>query len=635
MRAWLAGTGLLLALILAAAWFLTMGGERPRFGKGDLLVCVNGGGTVELSWPEAVSPAVYQLEVRCGETEYEQYCSRPSAQVSGVREGEELRVRVRAVTEGKDLFGKPRQTGSWKTLKAKVVLPEDLPAPEVIGSVGSGQVSLSWTGDGELYAVFKTYELFAPETASSVLVASTDLKELSVPLEGEAGTALRRFTVRSGWRRRGFVLCGPASSPVTIGREDLPGSGQLSLAYQETASRMYVLEWNGIRCGRFEVQRQEGDGWRTVARLLPEEHMSYDTGRLRSGSCNRFRVAAIDEDGSEIEAEEVSFYASISPLYSTVWPIQDLSLRENPGAGTRLASIPGGTALCVLAEEGDWFRVRYREEYGWVDSRFCMINLPEYVGDHCAYDITNSYRSLFAAHNASIREITGQVISGFEDIRTAEGDFLVPYLYPCAKKLLTAAQAAQADGLRLKIYEAFRPQQATRFLYDTTQAQQNDPVRTEDGRQTTLLKLMTDNGRFSLGSFLARTISAHNRGIALDLTLEAADSGEELEMQSSIHDLSWYAATDRDNLNAKLLAGYMTAVGMNGLSSEWWHFQDDDTRRAIGLNSSLYTGVSPEGWTQDDAGWRYRGEDGSFLRNTTAAIDGRPYTFDAGGYAVG
>lgn len=106
-------------------------------------------------------------------------------------------------------------------------------------------------------------------------------------------------------------------------------------------------------------------------------------------------------------------------------------------------------------------------------------------------------------------------------------------------------------------------------------------------------------------------------------------------MQSAIHDLSWYAATDRNNLNAKLLAGYMTAVGMNGLSSEWWHFQDDDTRRAIGLNSSLYTGVSPEGWTQDDAGWRYRGEDGSFLRNTTAAIDGRPYTFDAGGYAAG
>lgn len=633
VKAWLAGGGVLLALALAAAFFFTMAGERPRFGKGDLLVCVNEEGTVDLFWPEAAPPAVYQLEIRCGELQYEQYSSRPSAQVSGVREGEKLHVRVRAVTEGTDLFGRPRQTVGWKTLKASADLSGELPSPEVIGAVKSGQVSLSWSGDGDLYEVFKTYELFAPETANSVPVASTTGRDLSVPLEGEAGTALRHFTVRSGWRRRGFILCGPASSPVTISREDLPSSGQLSLSYQEADSRMYVLEWHGVRCDHFEVQRRQGDGWQTAARLLPAEHMRYDAGRLRSGSYNRFRVVARNADGTEAEAEEISFYASVSPLYSTVWPIQDLTLRENPGSGERLAPIPGGTALCVLAEEGNWFRVRYREEYGWVDSRFCMINLPEYVGDHCGYDITNSYSSLFAAHNASIQKITGQVIPGFENILTADGDFLVPYLYPCAKKLLTAAQAAQADGFRLKIYEAFRPQQATRFCYDTTQAQQNDPVRTEDGRQTTLLRLMTDNGRFGLGSFLARTISAHNRGIALDLTLE--ENGGELEMQSVIHDLSWYAATDRNNLNAKLLAGYMRAVGMNGLSSEWWHFQDDATRSAIGLNTSLYTGVSSEGWTQDDGGWRYRGKDGSFLRNTTATVDGRPYTFDAEGYAAG
>ena len=73
-------------------------------------------------------------------------------------------------------------------------------------------------------------------------------------------------------------------------------------------------------------------------------------------------------------------------------------------------------------------------------------------------------------------------------------------------------------------------------------------------------------------------------------------------MQSGMHDLSWYSETYLNNLNAKLLEGYMKAVGMNGLSSEWWHFQDDATRKAIGLNSSLEKGVSPEGWTQDDGG---------------------------------
>ena len=365
--------------------------------------------------------------------------------------------------------------------------------------------------------------------------------------------------------------------------------------------------------------------------------MRYDAGRLGSGSWNRFRIAAVNGDGTELQAGEASFWASVSPLYSTAWPIQTLPLYENPGKGDRLASVPGGTALCVLAEEGDWFRVRYGEEYGWVDSRFCMINLPEYIGDHCSYDITNSYDSLFAVHGSPIQAVTHGTLPGYENVRLEDGTFLVPYLYPSAKKLLTAVRAAEADGLRLKIYEAFRPQRATRYSYDETEKQLNRPALTESGGQVgmTLSKLMTDNGRFHLGSFLARTISSHNRGIALDLTLEKIDGGGELEMQSGMHDLSWYSETYLNNLNAKLLAGYMTAVGMNGLNSEWWHFQDDDTRKAIGLNSSLEQGVSPQGWTQDDGGWRYRKADGSFARDTALTIDGRAYTFDKAGYAAG
>ena len=630
VRAWLAGAAL--AALALAACVLTLGGGRPEFEKGNLLVCADGGGAVELYWPKTSGSALYQVDISYGEVYDARYCSLPSLQLSGVPEGAELQIRVRAVADGETLFEKPRQVKSWKTLRASLVLPEDgsLAAPVVSSSGPSG--SLSWTGEGEVFQIFRGYAPVTPGAASGVPVAA--VSERSWTLPEEEGASFQQFTVRAGWKKKGFILCGPAAAPAAAGGKDLP-NGPLSLTYQETAPRMYSLEWNGTQCQSFQIQAWREGGWETVARMLPEARMRYDTGRLRSGSYQRFRVAAIDSSGQDSgPKEEVSFYTSISPLYSTIWPIQDLSLYENPGSGTRLASIPGGTALCVLAEEGDWFRVRYKDEYGWVDSRFCMIDLPEYLGDYCDYDITNSYRSLFAAHNAAIKQITGQVVSGFEDIRTADGDFLVPYLYPCAKKLLTAAQNARADGFQLKIYEAFRPQQATRFLYDTTQAQRNDPVRTEDGRQTTLLKLMTDNGRFSLGSFLARTISAHNRGIALDLTLEKLDSGEELEMQSAIHDLSWYAATDRNNLNAELLAGYMTGVGMNGLSSEWWHFQDDNTKAAIGLNSTLYKGVSAEGWKQDDAGWRYRGRDGGYLQNTTATIDGRLYTFDYNGYAA-
>ena len=143
---------------------------------------------------------------------------------------------------------------------------------------------------------------------------------------------------------------------------------------------------------------------------------------------------------------------------------------------------------------------------------------------------------------------------------------------------------------------------------------------------------MTNNGRFGLGSFLARVVSAHNRGIALDLTLEKINSGEELEMQSAIHDLSWYSAAYLNNDNAKLLEKYMTATGMRGLSSEWWHFQDDETREAIGLTSYLFKGVNMGGWTRDDQGWRYRNEDGGILKGTSFTADGKRYTADQDGY---
>ena len=629
IRAWTAAGIALLALLLAA-FFLTRGSGRPRFEEGDLLVCLNGDGAVELYWPQtSTPPALYETEISCGETRETRRSAVPALKLSGLPAGEELTVRVRAVADRKGLFGKPRHVTSWKSFRAKLVLPEAPEAPEVTALPGDGGTLLRWTGEGEVFQVFRTGDTVTPATPGGVPLALTGEGELTVPSEEGA-----RLTVRAGWKRRGFLLFGPAASPARAGDPNLPSGGRLNLTYQETSPRVFALAWEGTQCLYFAVQRWDGGDWETLVRLPPEEHMRYDAGRLGSGSYNRFRVAAVNQNGEQDQAEEVSLWASVSPLYGTVWPIQDLTLYEDPGGQGRLASVPGGTALCVLAEAGDWFRVRHGEEYGWVDSRFCMINLPEYVGDYCSYDITNSYDSLFAVHGSPIREVTHQVLPGYEDVRTEDGGFLAPYLYPCAKKLLTAAQAAQADGLRLKIYEAFRPQRATRFSYDTTEKQLRDPALRENGDRVgmTLSGLMTDNGRFNLGSFLARTISSHNRGIALDLTLEKLDGSGELEMQSVIHDLSWYSETYLNNLNAKLLEGYMTGVGMTGLSSEWWHFQDDATRKAIGLNSSLYEGVSLQGWTQDDGGWRYRTAGGEYLRSTTRTIDGKTYTFDAKGY---
>ena len=166
--AWGAAIAAALALALAAGLLLSQSGGRPGFEKGELLVCANGGGDVELYWPKTTAPsALYRLEVRCGDFHSESYASRPAARFSGLPAGEKLEVRVWAAADGKDVFGNPKKVKSRKTFKAGVILPEDLEAPAVTGSLEEGAAVLRWTGAGEVYQVFKANELHTPGAANS------------------------------------------------------------------------------------------------------------------------------------------------------------------------------------------------------------------------------------------------------------------------------------------------------------------------------------------------------------------------------------------------------------------------------------------------------------------------------------
>ena len=141
---------------------------------------------------------------------------------------------------------------------------------------------------------------------------------------------------------------------------------------------------------------------------------------------------------------------------------------------------------------------------------------------------------------------------------------------------------------------------------------------------------MTD-GRYDLANFLAAGGSTHNLGIAMDLTLVDLETGEELKMQTRMHDLSWYSELQQNNQNAGLLAIIMDAAGFGGLRSEWWHFQDNDARENLGLTNFMEPGVSCRCWMFDGESWRYRQEDGTYITDQTATIDGKDYTFDAEG----
>ena len=765
----------LLALLLllgafAAAYFITPNSARPLLEEGDVLVSPQQDGAVSLSWPEAGEQAAYLLYLCSGEEKNYSFAGQfeeNRALLSGITLDEPLHLRIQAVAFGKNLLGMTREMLSQNIIEVSV-LPQTLPSrPKVTGEPHEDKtLSLSWTaGAGCDYQVCSVDS--GQYTPLTNVTAANGTAVVHFGAEGDMDMpsydAPARVSVRPAFHGEGYILFGDYSMPVTVDRESLLGN-ELSLEFQETGERLYTLRWNETKGDYYEIQEWDGEysQWETLVRIDRTDELVYETGRLGSGTDHRYRVAAYDQEAAEsfavpenngfsAEPDEISFRASVSPLYATIWPIMDLKLFDNTSQSNTLATVPGGTALCVLEESGNWFYVRYKDSYGYIDNRFCMINLPEYVGDACSYNITNSYRSIFKVHEYPIENITWQVIQGFENIQIAEGEYLVPYLYPSSKKLLAAAEAAEADGYRLKIYEAYRPNEATRFLYDTTLTLLDNPVppldeagrvidpRTglsmdpetgflihpengtlidpatipdpepepedeepdaptdgeppaeggaaptgesqesgegEDGPSLppedepllpgevaepnesstgtggsdegeleeednpttstpenviTLGQIMTD-GRFKISSFLAAATSAHNRGIALDLTLETLD-GEELAMQAPIHDLSWHAATYLNNDNAKLLEHYMKGVaGLNGLTSEWWHFQDDATRNAIKLNTYLYKGVSAEGWVKDDTGWRYRRPDGSFHRGSSVTVDGKTYSLDGNGY---
>ena len=159
-----------------------------------------------------------------------------------------------------------------------------------------------------------------------------------------------------------------------------------------------------------------------------------------------------------------------------------------------------------------------------------------------------------------------------------------------------------------------------------------DLPEANDDEVLTYRQVMT-NGTYGINDFLAQGTSRHNYGVALDLTLEDLHTGEEIPMQTEIHDLSWYSVTGRNNANARLLATFMKGAGFGTLSTEWWHFQDDENYKKLSL-SPLRNGISAQGWICDSIGWRYRDSLGTFCRMETVTVDGIEYTFGYEGYLL-
>lgn len=462
----------------------------------------------------------------------------------------------------------------------------------------------------------------------------------------------------AGSIQEGLEFFGFPWQTITIVRDDLL-SRDMEVQLQDAGENVVTLTWSETKgeSYRIEMKKAAEEVWTILGEIPMDGVRSFTTHHLPVTSDLRFRITAVgghtmpDSEFAAI-SDEVAFTTVASPIYATIWPTSDLAVYQDPEMTEEIGKVTLATAYCVLDEIGDAFAIDLNGETVYIDSRYCLINLPEYLGDLCSYHITNSYYSIYAVHEYGIPSVTGAVTAGYERVRMADGSYLVPLLYPAAKRLLVAAESAIEQGYRLKIYDAFRPNVATYQIYNLTEAvlDKEIPARTykggvmyslppipekehpDDPDPVRTYRLVMTNGTWDLNSFLAKGASMHNLGIALDLTLETLD-GTELSMQTSMHDLSFYSTLYQNNANAKILAEIMKGAGWADLISEWWHFQDNEVHKEL-KPPAVWPGVTPECWMKDDFGWKYRDKYGVFLASGEFDIGGTVYTFDDAGYVI-
>ena len=259
----------------------------------------------------------------------------------------------------------------------------------------------------------------------------------------------------------------------------------------------------------------------------------------------------------------------------------------------------------ILKENNDWWYVSINNCNGWLPNKYCMINLPDVIPS-IIYDDTNSYKSLFLSSQKELPNITGKQLYNVYQFnsRLNKEEFIMPIMYPTAKKIAKVQHLALSNNQSLKIYETFRPLDVQKKISSNLSFLMNNDSTVFNG---------INRNSWNESWFIAQSISNHQRGIALDVSLvNVIDSTynqigkysytsiieyKECKMPTRMHELSADAVSLKYGVNSNsktawqnvplsntmtesaiCLQNYFTKCGFCPLASEWWHFNDLDTK---------------------------------------------------------
>jgi D-alanyl-D-alanine dipeptidase len=161
------------------------------------------------------------------------------------------------------------------------------------------------------------------------------------------------------------------------------------------------------------------------------------------------------------------------------------------------------------------------------------------------------------------------------------GERIDGYEEPCALLTKEAARALKSvsnefavQGLRLKVFDAYRPARAVRqfVLWG---------IEDQDIRMKPYFYPDLQKQELFSGGYIAKK-SSHSRGSAIDLTLLNMETGKEIDMGGPFDffgELShpdFKAITDEQFENRMNLQRVMIRNGFAPIDCEWWHFCLED-----------------------------------------------------------
>ncbi|MUP47004.1 peptidase M15 [Gramella sp. BOM4] len=141
---------------------------------------------------------------------------------------------------------------------------------------------------------------------------------------------------------------------------------------------------------------------------------------------------------------------------------------------------------------------------------------------------------------------------------------------PAANALLKVQEELIQNDLMLKIFDAYRPQQAVNHFIDWARDEGDTLMKSEFYPDIPKSRL------FQLGYIASQ--SGHSRGSTVDLTLIDATTCKELDMGSTYDffgEISHHNASginEDQKKNRLLLKNMMMKHGFRPYSEEWWHY---------------------------------------------------------------